>query len=33
LEKKEEKEVMLLYGNGFKDSTPDVFTVVKEYLF
>jgi len=23
---------MLLYGNGFRDSIQDVFTVVKEYL-
>jgi hypothetical protein len=26
-----EEVVMLLYGNGFKDSIPGIFTVVKEY--
>jgi hypothetical protein len=30
---KMEEGVMLPYGNGFRDSIPDVYTVVKEYLF
>ncbi|MFZ0329578.1 MAG: hypothetical protein WBP64_04565 [Nitrososphaeraceae archaeon] len=28
---KREEGVMLQYGNGFRDSIPDVYTVVKEW--